>query len=210
MLAQTVCILFFFFLHAAATKSLPPPCSLLHCVTKGAQAICRFTDSSGSISIIKCKKWARVDPDACPKVLCPILCPDLPKKGAACDSKCSGCFFNYESCRRRFKLFRPTEEECKALKTPSPSPVPTCSLVYCSRNGNRAQCGFSGRAIRCGKWPRLGTDVCPRFICKIGCTIPAKKGPVCSNCPDCAFLAPSCAKNFKLYRAKNCPTRSLS
>lgn len=204
MSTSTICTLFFLALFIVATDAISPPCSLSYCVTKGARALCTFKSK-----VIKCKKWARVDPNACPKIVCAVACPNLPAKGPVCRDICPACRFPFESCKRKFKLFRPTPEECKKLP-PSPSPIPKCSLQFCSRNGNRAKCILNGKVIKCGRWPRLEKDVCPKFICLILCDIPAKTGPVCTSCPDCAFLASSCATNFKLYRAKNCPPKSLT
>lgn len=179
-----------------------PVCSLNYCVTNGARARCLFTGPSGKTELVRCSKWAKIDPDACPDIVCQVACPELPDKGAVCEDACPACRFPFESCIRRFKLFKAPKEKCDRQRAPK------CSLKFCAENGFRAKCRLKGKTgskvIRCGRWPKIVPDVCPNFICLILCDIPAKTGPVCSNCPDCAFIAPSCKSNFKLYRAKNC------
>lgn len=98
-----------------------------------------------------------------------------------------------------------------------PSPVPACSVGYCSSAGPRGVCKVSGQTAFCSAWAARADhgseDERPncRFACILSCSVVRL---VASNgkkfCNDCLLRSASCVAKFEIFGPVTAPRKCFT
>lgn len=209
---------------SSVRASLPAKCSMEYCAARGAAATCIFTFHVGSASFtrsISCRLFSyTAESEKECRILCPQGCNDI-VFGSDGRAYCSPCHLRIKSCQTRYHVHgapltpspssNPTP---KATSSPVPNPGPVCSMITCTRFGEKHKCFYHGFVSDCASWSstKEKEQQCS-FRCILVC-LPFDRRPIASNgrryCTVCALRAASCFEDFTIYGPLPIPTSTPS